>query len=213
MKTIKIKNCQEFADTYCGQEIGPGQYYSILDESEAYKFYCDQKVNNHLSANPPLILVNDGVSDLSFSDGKNLLDTDTRDVNIVSQSPFASKTLGTNKLYKRIHGIQRDVVVGTNTFLWSIPYPWVKITSVEIINGKALDTASLYILDSEAGTYSGVPNKVLNQFVYDVNMVEDFYENGSEYDADLYQGMQLKIVYNTLQDSRVGFNFKLNEVK
>lgn len=68
MRIIKIKNLQETADTYCGQEIGGGEYYQ-LQESEIIRFRGDIKVHNHLSTEPPKLLINNGSEDLNFELG------------------------------------------------------------------------------------------------------------------------------------------------
>jgi len=128
-------------------------------------------------------------------------------------SPFASKTLENKKLYKRVHGISAELAAGANTIIYTIPYQWVKINGIEVINGESGDAVSFYILDSTTGTYSTIPNYTLNQFAFDVNIAKDYYEHKSEFDADLYQGMQVKIVYNSLSVKTVGINFLLNELK
>jgi len=128
--------------------------------------------------------------------------------------PFASKTLPNGKkLYKREHGVQQVLIAGENTILFTVPYAWVKIIGMEIINGEALDTCNLMILDSTTGTYSTVPNYQLNQFGFNVNISAGLYEEENAYDADLYQGMQIKIVYNSQTAKTIGVNFNLNEVK
>lgn len=132
----------------------------------------------------------------------------------IQNQPFASKVLPNGKkLYKREHGIQATLSTGTNTILFTIPYPWVKIIGVEVLYGEKLDTVDLIVLDSTTGTYSGVPNYQLNQFGFSVNVAEGEYEEENAYDADLYQGMQLKIVYNSQSAKTVGLNFNLSEVK
>lgn len=132
-------------------------------------------------------------------------------------TPFASKTININgvskKLYKREHGIQANITTGTNTILFTIPYAWVKIIGVEIFYGEKLDNVDLMILDSTSGTYTGVPNYQLNQFGYAVNVAEGEYEEENAFDADLYYGMQIKIVYRSVSDKTVGINFNLSEVK
>lgn len=72
-RIIKIKNCQIVADTYCGQEIQPGQYYQ-LQESEFITWASNQKVQNHLSADPVKIIVNNGDDDLNYDLGKQHLE-------------------------------------------------------------------------------------------------------------------------------------------
>lgn len=134
---------------------------------------------------------------------------------IQESSAFSSKTIGIKKLFKRVTGIQVSVNVGTNTITYPIPFPWVKITGIEIINGSTLDTASLYILDTASGTtYTGYPNNtMLNQFGYNVNISKDYYSHKSEFDADLYQNMQIKLVYESTTIKNIGINFILTEVK
>lgn len=128
--------------------------------------------------------------------------------------PFASKSLPNGKnLFRREHGIQEAVVDGSNEILFTIPYNWVKITGIEVIGGELLDSASVYVLDSDSGTYSGEANKVLNQFGFDTNISKDFYRFESSYDADLHLNMQIKIVYNSISDKTIGINFTLNELK
>ena len=130
------------------------------------------------------------------------------------QQPFASKTLPNGKkLYKREHGITSDLTEGSNNIVFTIPYPWVKIIGVEVMHGEKLDTCDLLVLDSTTGTYSGVPNYVLNQFGFNVNIAENQHEEENAYDADLYAGMQIKIVYQSQSAKTVGINFNLTEVK
>ncbi len=132
---------------------------------------------------------------------------------VSSMLPFASKTMGSKKLYKRVHGISNNLSLGDNTILFTVPYAWAKITGIELINGVAGDVISLYVLDSTTGTYSTIPNYSLNQFGFSVNVAPNFYEHKSEFDADLYLGMQLKIVYTSTASNTVGINIILNEMK
>ena len=132
-------------------------------------------------------------------------------------SPFDAKTIqtesGEKALFKRGHGIKSACVVGNNEIIFVIPYAWVKITAIEVVNGSIGDTVSLYVLDTTIGNYSTIPNFVLNQFAFDLNVAEKFYSKKSEYDADLYLGMQVKVVYNSIDSKTIGLNFDLNEVK
>lgn len=132
----------------------------------------------------------------------------------VQRQPFAAKSLPSGKkLYKREHGIQVAVAAGSNDIIFTVPYPWVKIIGVELMYGEKLDTVDLIILDTTTGTYSGVPNYQLNQFGFSVNVAEGEYEEQNAYDADLYQGMQIKLVYNSQSAKTIGINFNLTEVK
>lgn len=129
---------------------------------------------------------------------------------------FASKELPElqKKLYKRVHGIQSVVSSGGNIILYTVPYAWVKITGMEVIAGDNLDTIDVEILDSVTGTYTTIANYKLNQFAFSINVSKDYYEHKSEYDADLYVNMQIKITYNSVAaaDKTIGINFIMNEV-
>ena len=128
-------------------------------------------------------------------------------------SAFASKTIGTKKLYRRVHGFQSTLTAGSNTILFTVPYNWCKITGMQVTNSEALDYVDLYILDSTTGTYSGVANYQLNQFGFTVQCSKDFYKNHSQFDADLYLNMQIKAVYYSQSAKTIGVNYILNEVK
>ena len=137
----------------------------------------------------------------------------TQEVVVTASPAFSSKSFGTKKLFKRVIGIQSQLTQGVNTILYTITFPWAKITGLEVIGSESLDTASFYVLDSVTGAISGVPNYTLNQFGFAVNLAKDYYEHKSEFDADLYAGLQVKIVYTSLTAKAVGINLILNEVK
>jgi hypothetical protein len=131
--------------------------------------------------------------------------------------PFYSKELTDiqKKLFRRHVGIQQQLVAnGDTTIVYEIPYAWCKITTMEIVGLPEMMKADLCILDSTAGTYTTVPNFQLNQFGFDVNVNKDYYRDHSEYDADLYMYMQIKIVIknHTANTPTIGINFTLHEV-
>lgn len=128
-------------------------------------------------------------------------------------APFAAKTIGTKKLFKRVNGIQSAVIIGSTDIIFTVAYAWCKITGLELIGSETLDRVSLYILDSSTGTYSTIANGMLNQFGFNVNVAKDYYNHTSEYDADLYQNMQIKVSYTSISAKTIGINFILNEVK
>jgi hypothetical protein len=137
--------------------------------------------------------------------------------NTVLINPYTAKTItteqGTKRLYKRIHGVQVNLIQGNNEILFTIPYSWCKITGLQLVNGKVLDYCDFQVLDSTTGTYSGVPNKLLNQFTFSYNVAPVFHEYISSYDSDVYMGMQLRATYNSTDDKTVGINYILDEVK
>ena len=117
---------------------------------------------------------------------------------VIKQSAFTSNTTNDGKrLYKREQGVQHDVVNGENIIIYTIPYEWAKITGLSIVNGEALDTIDVFVLDSTTGTYTTYPNHQLNQFGFNVNMTEGFYSCYSSFESDLYLNMQIKIVYRS----------------
>lgn len=126
---------------------------------------------------------------------------------------FASKLIGTKKLYARNTGFQQALSIGANTITYTASIPWVKITGVQVVNCEALDYVDFKVYDSSTGTYSGVPNYLLNQFGFSVNLPKDFYDRQSPFDADLYAGMVLKIEYNSVSAKTVGINLIMSEVK
>jgi len=137
-----------------------------------------------------------------------------KDIIVTSQPPFSSKTLPDGKkLYARTQGKEFTLVAGANTLDFSIPYPTCKITGVEIINGELGDKVDLFILDDPSGTYSTIPNDILNQFGFDTNIAKDFYKKESHYDADLYINMNISITYYSQSAKNIYINYLLHEVK
>jgi len=160
------------------------------------------------------LIVNNGAVDLSISDGIDLIKG-------ISPSPerhaFASKILPNGKsLFRRIHGIKltTDGTSNAQKIIFTVPYTSAKITSTEIIGAELGDKIDFKILDTAAGTVSTIPNYPLNQFGFGVYPSKERYEQKSEYDADLFLGLQLEItitpVDTTVRD--VYFNLVLHEV-
>lgn len=144
----------------------------------------------------------------------------TTKVEIISQplsSPFARKILDDGgKLYRRKKGIRKICDGNLDTVIsYVIPYTKCKIDEIEIINCSGNDCGDFIVKDSEAGTYSGEPNKILNQFGFDVCFSDLYYSDSSQYDAELYQGMQVEIIFkNKDADSKnIGVNLTLHEIK
>lgn len=142
-------------------------------------------------------------------------------VQVQATPPFGSKTITVNgvtkNLYARFTGLQFTVDTGANTLTYTATYPWAKMLGIECIGGVTGDTADLKIYDTPAGTYSGVPNLLLNQFAYMMNVAPNFYGRMAQFDADLYQGMVIKITYTVctplVSNRFFGINLLMNEVK
>jgi len=132
-----------------------------------------------------------------------------------SPQAFASKTLVNGKsLFKRFTGTSFTLTAGTNTCTWTqASFPWVKFLGIEVIGAELGDTCDLFVLDTATGTYSGYANHTLNQFAYNTNVAPGYYKHISEYDSDMYQDLQIKIVYNSVSAKTLYINFDMNEVK
>lgn len=131
--------------------------------------------------------------------------------------PFSLKELPDiqKKLFRRATGIQHTLIANQdNVIEFSIPYAWCKITTLEIIGLTEMMKIDLFITDSNLGRYTGVPNYQLNQFGFNVNVAKELYKDHSEYDADLYMYMIIKVVIknHTNLTPTVGINFTLHEV-
>lgn len=195
------------------KEFQPNEVFNIPTDNSLYQSYAN--CNDLLTAitNGEASVGNGIEYYAAISDQINHLKQLISEVKVTEISAFAAKTVGTKKLFKRVNGIQSDVNTGDNILLFTIPYNWAKITGIELINGSALDRVNFFVLDSISGTYSTVPNYTFNQFALNVNVSKDYYEHKSEFDADLYIGMQIKVIYNSVDQKKIGINFILNEVK
>ena len=132
-------------------------------------------------------------------------------------SPFAAKKLpDERKLYRRKRGTRNTIPANSSASItFTVPYAMCKIDQLEITNTDTLDQADFNVRDTATGTYSGYPNVVIEQFGFDVEMPMDFYVDRSNYDANLYGGMVLEVVYknSTSNDKIIGINFNLHEIK
>lgn len=136
----------------------------------------------------------------------------------VTLTPFADKVLPNGKrLFTRVHGTSATVSGAPDTIDFEIPYAMCKLTGIDIINGELGDKINLKILDTVSGTISGVPNMVLNQFAYNVNIASNFHKFESRYDADMIQGLRIRVEYDAvtpdLLPKIIYVNFYLHEVK
>jgi hypothetical protein len=125
----------------------------------------------------------------------------------------ASKHYGNNKLFKRVVGVREDVIEGLNVIDWISPFPWAKFIEMQFTNTEIGDYICLEVYDTPEGTYSGIPDFKLNQFGFTVNVPNGFYSHKSEFDADIYFGMIIRLSYHTINNKKIGMNFVLNEVK
>jgi len=85
--------------------------------------------------------------------------------------------------------------------------------AVEILNGNYGDVVQLRVMDDALGTYTTVPNMILNQFGTNWNMRQELIKD-LPYPAKLQEGMIIRVVYtnNSLADREIYFNLDLHKI-
>ena len=214
--TKKIKNIDTIAHTWGGVYIDSNTSYECQNQTEADYFLKNDLFITALSEAKAEVYIDDvlivGISNsLKALSGESLKAIDGS--LIVSNNPFGSKTLNGKKLFKRIHGVQKEVVIGTNTIEFIIPYDSCKMTGVEVVGASTGDTVDFEVYDTPAGLISGYPNVKINQFGFGVFISKDFYSHHSEYDSDVPKDIKIKIIYTSVAVATIGVNFVLNELK
>ena len=122
------------------------------------------------------------------------------------------------KLFRRVHGITCNLTSEGNTeVIFSVPYNQCKVNEVNIVWCPEGVQVDFQVLDTPTGTISTIPDYMLNQFGFDVNVSKDYFEDISSYDADLIKDMQLKIIFKQksgyTSTKEVGINIVLHEMK
>lgn len=187
------------------QYIEQGIYYNIFAFDGPLVLSCKIEKDEETPSDDQLSFEN------TYKEHGNKKLTDATQTN-----PFSSKIVDGGKLYRRKHGVRGDILGNsTQSIKFTVPYNIAKIDEVEIINCAAVDTVDLKILDSATGTYTTIPNYMLNQFGFNVNLSDIYYTDTSNYDAELNLGMQIEITYtnNETDTKSIGVNFVLHEVK
>lgn len=162
----------------------------------------------------------DGV--VSAHTGDPVVETDS--VEVQSAPAFAAKTLPDGrKLFRRVHGVKKTLS-GDTKFELVIPYNQCKVNAMEIVWAPEGLQADLKVYDTPTGAitatlaatnYTAIPNFMLNQFGFDAGVAKDFYEEASQYDADLIKDMKLEATLKNPGNStkEVCVNFILHEIK
>lgn len=209
---MRIKNNTQNTDVWAGQTIEAGAYYTI-PASELSAWQVNSQVLTDIGSGN--LVMNNDTSDITIvADAlAYLLGTGAKDVKVAYEPPFASKTVGTLKLYTRTHGQRFDLVQGSNNLDFVIPYAQCKFNGLELTGAQEGDKVTLQVLDTPTGTISGVPNYLLNTFGTDVNVAKDFYSRESKYDADMIQNLKIRLVYNSISAKNIGVNYMLHELK
>lgn len=209
--------------TLRGRVINESDYYQ-LPETEYIAWASDSSVISALTSNNIAVSdrtdetndIEDTAKALAF-----LRDEPARDANgalLTSEPPpFGSKKLLNGKsLFRRIHGLelQLDGTANPQTVVFMVPYISAKITSTEVVGAVLGDAIDFRVLDTAAGTISTIPNHPLNQFGHSVYPSQGRYEQKSEYDADLFLGLQLEVTVTPGDTTArsIYFNFVLHEI-
>lgn len=210
-----IKNASGIPQTWLGQLIANGAYYHIQPQEEV-SWANDSEIMTAIGSGDAVVAKSDdGTTDISDVNTaidyiKGNLPTE---VDVKHQPAFADKTIDGKSLFNRTHGLTYSLTTGTNSQKFTVTYPHAKFNGLEIVGAEVGDTASLKVLDSSTGSYTSFPDFELNQFGWDVAIAPGFYKRLSDYDADLFIGMQVEIVYDSVSDKDIYVNYLLHEVK
>lgn len=131
---------------------------------------------------------------------------------IIKTTPFADKS----QLFFRGRGIKQTITANsTENITYVIPYDKCKLNGIELLNGNDGDTVNFKVLDSTTGTYTTIPNYLLNQFGFDWNVAASGTTKVLPYDADLFLNMQISVEYtnNSNSDTEIAVNIDLHEDK
>ena len=120
------------------------------------------------------------------------------------------------QLFFRGHGMTQTITANsTESIIFTSPYAKAKLNGVEVLYGAKGDTCNFKVLDTTTGTYTTIPNYLLNKFGYDWVVKENELKELLPYDADIFQNMQLVVEYtnSTGSDTLIGVNFFIHEDK
>lgn len=221
---MRVKNNKATADTWAGQELQPAQEYDIQSTEIAAWQSSDKVIQDasllHLLIGDATSYKSTGAEAVAF-----LLQTKS-DVSIEYLPAFAAKTILVNgvtkKLFKRVHGIHATIPANSTANIdFTVPYATAKFSGAELIGCSIGDVLDYTVHDDANNTYSqapvGVvgPNYQLNKFGYAVHVPDGFYQNTSNYDADIYAGMIIRCTYtnNSNAAKYIAMNVWLHEVK
>lgn len=223
MSVIYIKNTDITQHKWAGQYVQPNEYY-LIENTELVNWQNNSQLLTDIGNGIAIVAkTNDNTTDIiDVNEAINYLKgLGIQEVKVTEQiqsSPFASKVLENGKkLFAREHGIPETTIAAGTTvaLLFEVPYTSCKITGAHIVGCKKGDTCNFKILDTDAGTLTGVPLYPVNQFGFDVNMPNDSYEKRYNYDADLFQGLHIDVEYtnNGTEEVKVSVNLDLHEVR
>lgn len=133
------------------------------------------------------------------------------DVSIKKIPPFSSAT----HHFKGIGKIYTINALSTGDLIATIPDGVFDMDGLQVmVNGDYGDIATLQMLDSVDGDYTGTPNELLSEFAKDWNIKPFECSKVFPYAARVYSGMQIVIKYTNNQDKQhtIYVNYNLHEV-
>lgn len=146
-----------------------------------------------------------------------LPDRDANGQVLTHNEAFASKAVAEGNLYRRKHGFKSEEIAPNSSGIINlvIPYDITKINEMEIVNGREGDNLDLKAYDTPTGTISGVPNYMLNQYAFNLELPNGCYKDKSDYNADFIRDMKIEVTYynNGSTPIIVRGNIVYNEVK
>lgn len=187
-----------------------------LEDNQKYEVFV---INGNLSL--MCLIFKDGNQDvIDFEDNyKDLANKSiVLDSRIESQPPFNAKVLPDgSKVFRRVRGIVATINNAQTNIDFIVPFQKCKITGLQIIGATLGDKAKFQVLDDSNGTVSGYPGIVLNTFGENVYVAPGEVSYPSKYDADLFGGLVLRIVYDSIDQvldppRKIYINFDLHEV-
>jgi hypothetical protein len=190
------------------QEIVTSAIVTALDHCTILGSTLDVFFKDDLSSGDQTIL-----SGIVTAHSGLALPVDATPVDVSSQPAFASKKVGTKKLYTRATGKVFAVTVGTNNLDFLIPFNEMKFNGIHIVNGKVGETVNLKILDTATGTITGVANYLLNQFGFSVNLPDGVFIRESQYDADMIKDLVVRIELTAVEARDFRVNYAIHELK
>ena len=214
----RVKNSDSVDHVWLGQTVAAGEYFTI-DPTRESVWANDPDLL--VAITNSIAIINDGTNDIvNINDAINFIKGSLPtqvSATIITQPPFGNKNIVINgvtkKLFARYTGFQYTLVAGVNNITWTCPYAWAKMLGVETINCEALDTVDFKVFDNAQGSYSDIPNLLLNQFGFAVNLPKDYYLRMANFDADIYAGMMIGVTYTSVSAKTIGINLIVDEVK
>lgn len=136
-------------------------------------------------------------------------DRDATGATINRLATFSSK----ENHFFRGHGRTFTAAANSMTVMeYALMHTKAKFNGAEILGTALGDKVNFKILDTATGTYSTVPNFLLNQFGFDWNMNEGSHKEIIPYTSTLFMGMRIIIEYtNSGASKTIGVNYYLHE--